>query len=163
SGLLTDPLVAGAVYALLCLLLAARVLAVPLIPLYGPLVSRVPVLMRVGVCVAATYAFGTLVAPRIGPQSLTTLALAVLAALVFCALLLPARAPGRSARLPVALALAVPPFAADCSGLSDCSYGAKIGLALLGIVVIALAIVLLPELVAGPGQPAPALVAAEPI
>jgi cell division septation protein DedD len=72
------------------------------------------------------------------------------------------------ARLVAVLAAAVwfvlggagPAYADNCSGLSDCSFGVKIALAVGAIVLVAIAIMLLPELLAGAGAEAAATEAA---
>ena len=80
------------IFALLCVVFAARLAIVPLIPRYPEAVSRVPVLVRVGFCALIGYWLGdTIVQPAVdnSETSFTPLLVATLGTLAAAALLLP--------------------------------------------------------------------------
>lgn len=80
------------IWLLLCAIIGARLILVPLIPGYPELIAKVPVLFRIGACVLAGYLLGAVIAQRAvveGQTSFAPLLQAVFGALVMAALLLP--------------------------------------------------------------------------
>jgi hypothetical protein len=88
------------IFALLCVVLAARLVIIPLIPRYPEAVSRVPVLVRIGLCALIGYWLGgAIVQPAVdnSETSFTPLLVAILGSLAAAALLLPGSAWKRGA------------------------------------------------------------------
>lgn len=88
------------IFALLCVVFAARLAIVPLIPRYPEAVSRVPVLVRVGLCALIGYWLGgAIVQPAVdnSESSFAPLLVATLGALAAAALLLPGSGSKRAA------------------------------------------------------------------
>ena len=197
GGLVSGLVVGFVVWLLLWTLLVARFLIVPRLPGWPQLIRRVPVVVRIAVCVLVAYLLGTwFVQPQVqqGETSFMSLVAVLLVSLAVSSLLLPGIPPRRGSdgiprpgpapsdgspsqlrrgtgqpehpnrarfdwrqwtvRLGGFVALtcglvlipARPAAADNCSGLSDCSFGVKIALAIAAIALVALLIFLLPEL-----------------
>jgi hypothetical protein len=102
--LLLGGLMANTALGLLCwiivtAILIARIELVPRVPVWPTLVRRVPLLLRIGVCVVASYVMTSVIvepAVKRSETSFSPLLVTVLASLVVAALLLPGPPPGTS-------------------------------------------------------------------
>ena len=174
AGLVVKVL-AGLVFFLLILgLLAIRTVVVPMIPGYAQGITRVPLLIRLAVCIALSYVMGAhTIGPAMGPAatSTTALTISVLLSLLVSMFLLPGEwvwtRSGLRPSLPAQnrepddsesgilyratgflMLAAWPAYAENCPGLTGCTLGAGIGTVTASIVAVLLMIVTLPEILA---------------
>jgi hypothetical protein len=92
GGLISSIWQGAVTWLLVCVVLAARLVAVPLIPVYPDLVRRVPLLLRIGACALLSYFLGSaIVQPAVdqGETSFAPMLIATLGSLAGIALLLP--------------------------------------------------------------------------
>jgi hypothetical protein len=92
GGLLSSATLGVVVWILITSIMLARILLVPLIPIYPDLIRKVPLLLRVAICAAVGYVLtNAVVQPYVdqGESSFTPLVTVIFVSLVVAALLLP--------------------------------------------------------------------------